>query len=41
MKDVQQYPDDYIAERAERFKVSTHAVFNVLHAAGISRKKSH
>lgn len=37
--DVAQYPDDYIHERAERFRVSTHAVFNALHAAGISRKK--
>lgn len=39
LKDVEQYPDDYISERAERFGVSTHAVFNALHAAGISRKK--
>ena len=37
--DVEQHPDDYISERAERFGVSTHAVFNALHAAGISRKK--
>ena len=37
--DVEQYPDDYISERAERFGVSTHAVFNALHAARISRKK--
>ena len=40
LKDVEQYPDDYISERAERFGVSTHAVFNALHAAGISRKKT-
>ena len=40
LQDVEQYPDDYISERAERFGViSTHAVFNALHAAGISRKK--
>ena len=39
LNDVEQYPDDYISERAERFGVSTHAVFNALHAAGISRKK--
>ena len=39
LKDVEQYPDDYISEWAERFGVSTHAVFNALHAAGISRKK--
>ena len=37
--DVEQYNDDYIRERAERFGVSTHAVFNALHAAGISRKR--
>lgn len=37
--DVEKHPDDYIHERAERFGVSTHAVFNALHAAGISRKK--
>ncbi|MGA8882148.1 MAG: IS630 transposase-related protein [Acinetobacter sp.] len=37
--DAEQHPDDYISERAERFGVSTHAVFNALHAAGISRKK--
>ncbi|SDY56606.1 hypothetical protein SAMN05421643_11481 [Acinetobacter kyonggiensis] len=35
--DVEQHPDDYISERA----VSTHAVFNALHGAGISRKKRH
>lgn len=39
LKDVEQYPDDYIRERADRFGVSTHAVFNALHAARISRKK--
>ena len=33
------HPDDYIKERAERFGVSTHAVFRALHAAGLSRKK--
>ena len=37
--DVQMHPDDYIKERAERFGVSTHAVFRALHAAGLSRKK--
>ena len=37
--DIEQYPDDYQYERAERLGVSTHAVFNALHAAGISRKK--
>ena len=26
--DVEKYPDDYQYERAERFGVSTHAVFN-------------
>ena len=35
----EQCPDDYTRERAERFAVSTHAVFNALYAAGISRKK--
>ena len=37
--DVEKYPDDYQYERAERFGVSTHAVFNALHAAKITRKK--
>ena len=41
LQDVEKYPDDYIHERAERFSVSTHAVFNALHKAGISRKKRH
>ena len=39
LKDVEQYPDDYQYERAERLAVSTHAVFNALRAAEISRKK--
>lgn len=39
LKDVEQYPDDYIKERAERFAKSTYAVFRALHAANISRKK--
>ena len=37
--DVEKYPDDYQYERAERFGVSTHAVFNALHAAKTTRKK--
>ena len=37
--DVEKYPDDYQYERAERFGVSTHAVFNALHTAKITRKK--
>ena len=37
--DVEKYPDDYQDERAQRFGVSTHAVFNALHAAKITRKK--
>ena len=40
-KDVEQYPDDYIKERADRFGTSTYAVFRALHAANISRKKRH
>ena len=39
LNDVKEHPDDYQYERAERLGVSTHAVFNALHAAGISRKK--
>ena len=39
LKDVEQYPDDYQYERAERLAVSTHAVFNALRAAEISRRK--
>ena len=36
---VEKYPDDYQYERAERFGVSTHAVFNALYSAKITRKK--
>lgn len=39
LADIEKYPDDYQYERAERLGVSTHTVFNALHAAGISRKK--
>ena len=39
LADIEKYPDDYQYERAERLGVSTHAVFNALHKAGISRKK--
>ncbi|WP_353383134.1 IS630 transposase-related protein [Acinetobacter schindleri] len=39
MADIEKYPDDYQYERAERLGVSTHAVFNALHKAGISCKK--
>ena len=31
--------DDYQYERGERFGLSTHAVFNALHLAKITRKK--
>ena len=37
--DVEPHPDDYTSERVERFGMSTHVVFNALHATGILRKK--
>ena len=39
LADIKEYPDDYQYERAKRLGVSTHAVFNALHKAMITRKK--
>ncbi|MCF7521605.1 IS630 transposase-related protein [Neisseria sp. ZJ106] len=37
--DVEQYPDAYCYERAERFNCSTSAIHKALQKYGISRKK--
>ena len=39
LKDVEQYPDDYLYERARRFNCSKTGIFNALKRLGISQKK--
>ena len=39
LKDVKQYPDDYMYERAQRFKCSKSGIEAALKRLGISQKK--
>ncbi len=39
LKDIEQYPDDYLYERAQRFNCSKTGIYTALKRLGISQKK--